>query len=266
MVTASGTGLKFEWSATRGKVTDPSKSSVIYIAPDLPGPDNIIVKVTAKGGAEVVKSFTMQVISPTPTPTPTLVKPTDTPSPTITPKPTVTSTATHTPQVDTLDVPPLEEIFSQVGDGHPDLFMGRGGELIDQFAIECAHTGKIGLKLTYKMQGDGYGGWLVSWGNATPRYFDASSFLSFVIWVKGGIGGETFQIGIKDITGKEVKIETKTLVIVSTTQWKKITISLSKFADEGGQVNMARINNINIGLNKNHGAGSICLDDIAFVQ
>lgn len=197
----------------------------------------------------------------TPSPTPTL-RPTYTPTvtPTFTPSatPTFTPTSTSTP----LPIPPLLEIFSQVDSGQEFAFTNFGGSLTHKFVADknCTHSGSYGLRLTYNMKGAGNGGWGVHWDDAPDKHFNASEFSAFTFWVRGASGGETFQIGFKDTSGKEAKVETTSLVVV-TSDWKMVKIQLSEFKD----LNTASIRNISFGFNKDHGVGSICIDDIAFV-
>ncbi len=253
--TASGTDLRFKWTAARGNISSPTAPSVLYIAPDSPGPDTVTVEVTSKGGS-TIRSITFEVVPlPTRTPTPTLaVAPTETFTPT--PTPTLTLTPTR--------VPPLTEIFPQVGQGDAFVFMNWGGELTYRYveSEECRHSGAYGLRLTYAMSGEGSGGWGVHWVNTPSGSFDASGFSALVFWVKGASGGETFQIGLKDTDGTEVKVESEPLVLVSASEWRSVTVPLSEFEDEG--VNIASLENMNFGFNRNHGSGSICIDDIAF--
>ena len=252
---ASGTDLQFRWTTARGNLSSSTTSSVIYTAPASPGPDTATIEVTGKGGS-TVRSITFEVIvppTPTPTPTPTLF-PTDTP----TLAPTATPTLTPTP------VRILAEIFPQVGYGEDFVFMNKGGELNYQYSEEegCRHSGKFGLQLTYAMSGEGNGGWGVQWDNAPTGDFDASGFSALVLWVIGAYGGETFQIGLKDADGREFKVESKPLVLVSRSKWQMVRVELSQFRENG--VNVASLRNLNFGFNRNHGSGMICIDDIAF--
>jgi hypothetical protein len=105
-ITASGTKLKFEWTASRGSLSSPTGRSTFYTAPDSPGRDTVTVRVTCKGGGETVKSIDFVVESPTPTDTPTqtplptersTATPTTNPTDTPTPMATTTSTPTQTP-------------------------------------------------------------------------------------------------------------------------------------------------------------------------
>ncbi|RLC67972.1 MAG: hypothetical protein DRI48_00875 [Chloroflexi bacterium] len=250
---ASGTDLQFKWTVARGNLSGSTTPSVIYTAPDSPGPDTVTVEVTGKGGT-TVQSITFEVIPPPTepsTPIPTLT-PTETPTPTPTPTPTITPTP----------VPPLVEIFPQAEGGEAFVFKNEGGELNTRYveSTECRHSGMFGLRLIYAMSGEGNGGWGIHWVNTSTGYFDASGFSEFVLWVKGTSGGETFQIGLKDTSGREAKVESESLVIVSSSDWRQVRALLSKFTG----VNTASIENVNIGFNPDHGSGTICIDDIAF--
>jgi hypothetical protein len=257
-LTASGANLTFEWTVSRGTVTSAAGPSAIYAAPDSPGSDTVTVEVTGRGGS-TYRSITFEVLSP-PTETPTST-PTPVPTETFTPTPTPTPELTPTPTITPTPVPPLVEVFPQVGEGDEFVFMNEGGEL-DTRVVEseaCRHSGRLGMRLEYAMSGEGNGGWGIHWVKPA-EYFDASRFSEFVFWVKGTSGGETFQIGLKDASGKEVKVESETLLIVSSSEWRQVRVPLSKFTD----VNTASVENVNLGFNRDHGSGTICIDDIAF--
>lgn len=206
---------------------------------------------------------------PTPTPTMAAVLIVSTPSPTETLTATATSTPTFTPTpsptvtpTNTPPPPPLVEIFPQVDGGEEFVFINFGGLLTNEFvfAQNCAHSGPYGLRLTFDMKGEGNGGWGVHWDNAPAKHFNASGYTAFTFWVRGASGGETFQIGLADTGGKEVKVESKSLVVVSS-DWMMVTVPLDKFKG----VNTTSVKNISFGFNRHHGTGSICVDDIAFV-
>ncbi len=253
-VTASGTGLTFEWTAVKGQVSSssPEVPSALYIAPDSPGSDTVTVKVTS-GDNSTFRSITFNVI-PRPTEVPTQ---TPTPAPTATPTlgPTSTPTITPTP------VPPAIEIFPQSEQGQA-WHWNNDGQFIPRYVENeaCRHSGPYGLQVTYAMSGDENGGWGVHWTNAPTGSFNASAFSTFTFWVKGTSGGELFQIGLKDTGGREVKIESEDLVIVSAAEWRQVQAELSDFTD----VNTASVENVNLGFNSDHGSGTICLDDFAF--
>lgn len=205
----------------------------------------------------IVLSLTLvSCLPPPPEPT-TTPQPTSTPDSTLTPQPTSipSPSLTNTPLP-----PPLVEIFPQVDGGEKFVFINNGGSLSDKFVPtqSCLHSGSYGLQLMYNMKGTGNGGWGVQWSNSPAKHFNASSFSAFTFWVKG-TGGETFQIGVKDTSGNEVKVESDTLLIVSS-DWLQVILPLSNLKG----VNTTSIENVNFGFNKNHGTGSICIDDISF--
>jgi hypothetical protein len=147
-VEASGTNLKFTWEATRGTI-DGEGSSVLYTAPDTPGPDAVTVEVESAGGT-VVKNLTIQVVivtepsvaiavedTPTPTSPPA---PTNTPSPTTTatptPIPTETPTSTSTPtptDTPTVTATPTPTLCS--------------GTIVDNSGVYCTHNGSGGTEI-----------------------------------------------------------------------------------------------------------------------
>ncbi len=178
----------------------------------------------------------------------------------VTPPPSATDipTATNTPLP-----PPLVEIFPQVSGGEKFVYINNDGSLSDRFVPikSCVHFGSYGLQLSYDMKGDSSGGWGVQWKNTPAKYFDFSGFSTLTFWVKGTYGGETFQVSLKDTEGNEVKVESDTLLIV-TADWTLVKVHLNKFKG----VNTASVENINFGFNKNHGTGSICIDDIFFTE
>ncbi len=210
------------------------------------------VAVTAIANSQVIiewlKRTPVVAVAPTETPAP--------PTLTYTSTPTSTPTSTKTPLP-----PPLAEIFPQAGDGETFVFVNPPGLLTDRFVQNCVHSGPYGLRLNYEFSGVGNGGWGVSWENAPTSHFDASVFTALVFWVKGASGNEIFQVGLKDTSEKEVKVEAKPLV-VNISDWTQITISMSKF--KGVKTDLVR--NVNFGFNLSHGSGSICIDDIAFVK
>ena len=107
---------------------------------------------------------------------------------------------------------------------------------------EGAHGGAKALMIKYdkKDKGGPYdgGGWcgyytLVKTG---PRYFDATTYQSLTLWVKGEKGGENLMIGLADKhwdeVGDSVKSEEIGKYLSSgklTAEWQKATIPLSAF-------------------------------------
>jgi len=187
------------------------------------------------------------------------------PSATNTSTPTFVPTSTLTP-IPT-PVPPLVGVFPLVGDGVEFIFPEAKPNVIKRQFIEigeCLYSAPNGLQLTYDFTEGGGGGWGVTWNNPPLFHFSAIGFTKFTFWVKGASGGETFQIGLKDTEPKEVKVDSTRYVLVSASEWKPVEIPLNHFADNKGPVNIATIENVSFDFDKRHGAGNICIDDVAF--
>jgi hypothetical protein len=122
------------------------------------------------------------------------------------------------------------------------------------------------VKLTYEVtQAGTNAAWGVQWKD-TVGYFDASNFTNFTFAVKGEMGDETFLIGMRDIAGSPLTLESKNYVKVSSTDWQIVTIPLTRFTYQGTTVNPSAIDNVSFSFDERHGSGSICIDDIAFIQ
>jgi hypothetical protein len=250
-------GTTINWQATKGTVSPTTGVSVNYIAPQDSGKVNVTA-IFSLGDNQHSATITCQVIAPTPTitPIPPTATHTETPLPSETPIP---DTPTPLPC-------PLLELFPQVwGCEAAFIFKNAGGALEAEYVTSehCVHSGVYGLQLTYSNAGAANAGWGVQWNASPTGHFNASGFSILNFWVRGSSGGETFQIGIKDTSGKEVKLESSNLIVVSDT-WTQVAVPLSSFEDDRGRVNMASIANLNFGFNRNHGIGTICIDDLVF--
>jgi hypothetical protein len=158
-------------------------------------------------------------------------------------------------------VPPLQEVFPQASSAEYFSFFGNGASFAEQFTAQCAHSGSYGLRLRYAMTDQAFGGWGARWDDAPGGFFDGSEFSAISFWVKGSPRSETFQIGVKDAV-REVKLESKDFVTVSSNEWKQVTVKFRSFAE----ITPARIANVNIGFHAGHGTGTLCIDDLAFVR
>ena len=250
LIAMGGQGsVTLEWSASIGDITPSQGPTVTYTAPKNYAGDVVII-LTTKNGKKSVSANLMCTVNALPTATPTA---TPEPTATLTPLPTITSTPP----------PPPVEIFPQIDGGEDFVYINSGGVLTNKFIPNqtCIHSGVYGLQLTYDMKGQGNGGWGILWDKSPSKYFDASGFNAFTFWIKGASGGETFQIGLKDTSGKEVKLESIKFVVVSSA-WMEAIALFSNFEE----VNIASLQNVNFGFNESHGSGSICVDDLAFVS
>jgi hypothetical protein len=133
-------------------------------------------------------------------------------------------------------------------------------ELEYRFSEACAHSGPYGLELTYLVTGDGFAGWGVHWEETPDGLFNASENTNLTMWVRGNEGDEIFQVGIKDQTDTEQKVESRQITVVGD-EWTKVTIPLARYFD---QVKTNEIVNVNFGFNRDHREGTICIDDVTF--
>ena len=145
------------------------------------------------------------------------------------------------------------------------VFVNQPGSLENEFTEDeaCRNSGQYGLRLTFDFSGNGNGGWGVSWDKAPDRHFDVSQFTELTFSVKGD-APNGFQVGVKDTSENEVKVEVTNYVVVSQSQWRPIVIPLSGFANGEPNVDLANVRNVNFGFNQNHDSGNVCIDEIAF--
>jgi hypothetical protein len=206
---------------------------------------------------------------PTPTfmPTATLV-PSATLTPTHIPTSTFTPGPTFTPLPISCKTGFFACVFTQADTGRTFEFKSDSSATltVDDQAAECAFTTEFGVKLTYEVtQAGTNASWGVQWKD-TVGYFDASTFTNFTFAVRGKEGDEEFLIGMKDVTGSEVTLESKSYVKVTPTEWQIVTIPLSRFTHKGTTINPSALDNVAFSFDERQGSGSICMDDIAFVQ
>jgi TIR domain len=141
-------------------------------------------------------------------------------------------------------------------------YIGESGSMTTQLTQDCAHSNKLGLKVDADFLNGGFGGWGFHWNNALEGHFDASGFSKVVFWVKGMISGENFDVGLKDIKGQEIKLAFANLTSenLDDAKWIKVSVDLDKFTG----LDIASIENFNLGFNPRSGQGSLCVDDIGF--
>jgi hypothetical protein len=275
---AKPAGVTFSWKLTgNGKLTYEDQQTVRFTAPaSVAAPEDVTLTVTiTEQQTKCVEqeTFTLQLL-PKATPalnaTPDATVPAtstssnaapDATATTVTDKPTSTS-ATPTPTG-----PPLLNIFPQAIDGENWSWANPPGLLTPQFVenSDCYVSEPYGLRLLFNFTDAGNGGWGVHWANTPTKHFDASRFKAFTFSVRGtALNG--FQIGLKDTTGFEVKIDSNRFVLASDSEWRSVTVPLDTFTHQGQQVNIASVENVNFGFHSGHGSGDICIDDIAFIE
>ena len=158
---ASGQGLKFQWSVTRGNLSAFDTSAVLYTAPDSSGADTVTVEVTGSGGT-TTKSVSFNVIAPPTMPAPVktgppVPEPTATPAPVGADPPAPEPTATHTPApVGVLRS--CREILDNGQSQGDDFYIidpdGPSGRL-DPFEVYCDMTRQEGGWTLYAYHTDG---------------------------------------------------------------------------------------------------------------
>lgn len=121
----------------------------------------------------------------------------------------------------------------------------------------------ISLQLNYNvtLQPTSYAGFWT--GLYTQPNMSAYAYVSFL--VKGAVGGELFEVGLKDSTYTETKrLITNYLSKGVTTEWQRATIPLADFAN----VNVASLDNFSINFTNSIGSGqgTIYLDEIRFIR
>lgn len=258
-VETSGQNLRFEWSVARGTLSSSDTPAVIYTAPDTPGVDTVTLQVSSASGT-TTRNVSFNIIIPD-TPTPT-VTPTATPTQTPEPAPTETATPTAT-SVGPVNCGPvtnpgcLRYISPQLAEfssANSFLFTDERGSLQGEYSSAEFHSAPVSIKLSFNAEEPGFGGWGI--GNL-PGY-DASGFERVSFYVKGTATGQTFEFKLKDTQTREDAV----MVTVDQLDWTKVTFDLD--TDIFPTVDLASLENVNIGFNDSFGSSTIYVDDLAF--
>ncbi|HLF27525.1 MAG TPA: hypothetical protein VJG32_14420 [Anaerolineae bacterium] len=261
-VTASGSNLTFAWSAVRGTLSDPTQPSVIYTAPNTPGPDTVTVKVSS-GGETTVRSATFQVTAPTASPTPTVTNtppPTDVPIPTETPPPTTTPTPLPPIACNHLSI--TENLFPElVGIRDQFPFYGPLGDprFLCFGVYDIVHTGPLAVKVTY--QSDVNEGNFGFWGIGTPHGYDASALQAICFWAYTEQPNQTVRLQLRDTTDVEKGLFVN---IPQAGAWQRFCTALTEFAEQG--VNLNILENVSLGFNKDTQSSTVWVDDFEFEE
>jgi hypothetical protein len=264
--------LTLTWSVSGtsgGSLNGTSGEQVVYTAGPREGTDIVVAEGTTASGVPLKQTVVVTVVDEQaplpPTPTPEHVP---TQSVAATSAPSSTPVAPNQTDV-VVSVPPLQEVFPQARDGEDWVWNTREGEdlLKRQFARDemCRHSGQYGVQLTYDLTNaeNDNAGWGIHWAKTPAKSFDASLFNALTFLVKG-TAPNGFQVGLKDLSGFEVKIEARTLTDVNESNWSLVTVPLSKFTRDGTQIDTSKIENVSLGFDASHDSGSFCIDEIAF--
>ncbi len=123
------------------------------------------------------------------------------------------------------------------------------------------------LRLDFDKRTTGWCGYYTLLNQIDGAYFDLSAYKSVRFWVRGGRGGETFEIGMADRSwltiGDSVKagaIE-KYLPKGVSTEWQEVVIPLSDF----GKLDWTQMGSFVINFYR-PGKGTVFIDDLRFIR
>ncbi len=247
---ASGSELKFEWTAQRGTLSNSAQPAVIYTAPDSPGVDTVTVKVTYSGG-EIIRSIIFEVVAPQPS--------TETSLPVDRPTSTATSEPTAAPEPIVCNHPSVtKNLFPQLEgvDGQFPIYGPEGDpNILCQAVYDIVHNARLAVHVKFENVGTNFG-W---WGIATPDGYDASPYNQLCFWAYAQQPNQSFRVKMKDTTGQEKGVS---VTIQVTNQWNQVCTDISEFSDRGIQVDM--MDNINLGFEQPTGSAEIWVADFEF--
>ncbi len=136
--------------------------------------------------------------------------------------------------------------------GNPFSFKDEKGSTFKVSIPDQGAPRKQVLSLEYKISRGGWAGWGAALDNMSSSDYSHLTFL-----VRGDTGKETFDVGIKDMSGVEKKLPLSQFAEIGK-DWRKVSIPLKEFAG----VNMASLGNINIGFSDAQDEGHVYLDQV----
>lgn len=261
-VIVKGATPVFEWKVERGRLSSTGTPSVIYTAPDKAGPDVVTVVVTA-GDATLTQSITFDVVEPTQTPMPTTVPVTDTPAPSATPALTDTPIPTAQKPVECNHPSITSNVFPQLKDvdGRFPIYAGDDGiprpKFLCQGVFDVVHSAPLAIRIEFRSD-DNADGW---WGIATPKGYDLTQLdvSEVCFWVYAEEQLQAFRLKLKGPRTVERGVD---IEVVKVREWTQICTPLAKFSDQG--VDLTRLDNVNLGFNKETKSATIWVDDFEF--
>jgi hypothetical protein len=247
--------VEFEWSTTAGDLSSESTRSVIFTAPDEPGPVEVGVKVTS-GNQSVTDSISINVVDlpPTHTPSPTdTPPPTDTPTPTNTPTPTPTLTPSPTPgPIGCNNRRIVPGIFVQLADVTTSSFADSSGTV----TFECEGVFDLfreeppAVRIDYRAVDNSF----AFFGIGISAGLDVSSYNEICVWVYAEDVGQRFDLKLESPSGGSgIEIFT-----TETDEWERHCEPL----DTGyPDVDLRNISAITLSFNDGFGSAAIWVDD-----
>lgn len=138
------------------------------------------------------------------------------------------------------------------------------GDGISAYSEFCNFAGEIGLDIQFDDTNSYYG-----FGIQFTRLPDgsanilANTHLIFYVLGQSESANNQFRIGLKDITGTEIKVESNDWVAISTSNWRRVQIPLMIYSNLG--IDLTKIENISLDFNPtDHGSSHICVDGLTF--
>ncbi len=123
------------------------------------------------------------------------------------------------------------------------------------------------LRLDFDKRATGWCGYYTLLNQIDGGYYDLSPYKKVTFWVKGGRGGESFEIGMADKSwltiGDSVKAGTieKYLASGVTTEWQEVVIPLADF----GRLDWTQMGSFVINFHR-PGSGAIFLEDLRLIR
>lgn len=128
----------------------------------------------------------------------------------------------------------------------------KGSMLNASAAYPDEKKGKV-LGIRYDILPEGFGGWGVAMKGA-----DVSGYRYLAFDLHGDVGGETFEVGLRDTKGQERKRGIASF-IDTPIKWQRVFIPLTEFAG----VNLASLDNLSLGFGSKT-KGRVFIDNISF--
>lgn len=194
-----------------------------------------------------------------------------------TPIPTLVPSVTPVPSVTQLPDNILGDIFISKYTGSEirqvSYLRSQNGNTLSSFSSEistkCKHSGEYGMSFRYSIISNSprseFGWWSIDSSIVVDSrpIIDIQDFNALQFWVKGKTGGEIFNIIIQHEFGGEPTVISNDYVTVSSTEWRLAHIPLSDFWDNE---NISKIWAVGFLFYPSSGTGSICIDDITFIE
>jgi hypothetical protein len=202
----------------------------------------------------------------------------------------VSPTETAAPTLTLLNIPPIATVTPLPPEILNDIFIANYGDLkmvqIQNFTqkaehrlstfdtettVDCKHTGQYGIHIKYGFPKEytsrdyEYGMWGVGVNQLISQYprIDIKNYKAIEFWVKGAIGGETFEIWLANEHDADIGLKSINYVDVSSKEWRKVLIPFSDFYRNGA---FNEIYGVTFNFYSTNGIGNICIDDINFTK